>query len=91
MKDVENNLITASNKQDTTLSLMLAVKSMTEYKILSKNLQADSLWDTEQPVLSYNSQPPFSFVTKTEVLYVKWVEVLGELINKTSGGSSALF
>lgn len=37
MKDFENNLITASNKQDTTLSLMLAVKSMTEYKKLSNN------------------------------------------------------
>lgn len=43
MKDVENNLITASNKQNTTLSLMLAVKSMTESKKLSNNLQADSL------------------------------------------------
>lgn len=59
MKDVENNLITASNKQNTTLSLMLAVNSMAEYKKLSNNLQADSLWDTEQPVLSYNSQPPY--------------------------------
>lgn len=43
MKGVENNFITASNKQNTTLSLMLAVKSMTEYKKLSNNLQADSL------------------------------------------------